>query len=171
MDDINRLILINQYEILQRLNPEEGNYYSEKIEVLQGGYELHYDELFAELDEPLPKTDSLFVLDVLNMYRDINYSKSNMLDNNEIEDLITEFRGFDFNSGYEGKLGSYARFFIEKLDRFPELIEDSLFESFNSHREMYPQYKIYLEKYRRIKSSDEYEFGNLTIEQLQEILR
>ncbi|WP_444636383.1 YfbU family protein [Enterococcus faecalis] len=39
MDKFNRLTLINQFEILKALNPNEEKYYAEKIEILTEGYE------------------------------------------------------------------------------------------------------------------------------------
>ncbi len=41
MDKFNILTLINQFEILKALNPNEEKYYAEKIEILTEGYEYH----------------------------------------------------------------------------------------------------------------------------------
>lgn len=169
MKDIERLLLINQFEILQRLNPEEASFYNEKIEVLREGFEYHYSDIFDELNEPLDAQESKFVLDILSMYRDIYFSKEK-IQNYESEKL-THFRGFDYNDDRESKLGSYARFFVETLDRFQELVEDPDFESFNSHRPMIGQYKRFLSQYEQVKNSQGYKYGNLNSNQIEEILR
>lgn len=53
MNKIERLILVNQYEILQQLNLEENEYYTEKIEIIKQGYEVHYKDLFNEIKAPM----------------------------------------------------------------------------------------------------------------------
>ncbi|MFS1026989.1 YfbU family protein [Enterococcus casseliflavus] len=134
MDKFQRLSLVNQFELLAKFDDQNRSYYERKIEILREGYEYHYDdEIWSDLSEPLPKEDSRFVLDVLNMYRDINFSKSKLnLDENQItKSYYTHFLGFDYNDPKEIKLAFYAKFFIEKLDRFPELVEDKEFEGFN----------------------------------------
>lgn len=173
MNETERLILINQFEILQRLNPDESDNYSEKVEVLKEGYEYHYDDLFGELSDPLSKEDSEFVISVLSMFRDITFSKSKLSDEDEIDlkDISTSFKGFDFNDEFESKLGFYARFFVEKLDRFKELVEEASFDSFNSHGQMLGTYKRNLEQYEIVKQSENYTFGNLAVNQIKEILR
>ena len=40
-----RLILINQYKILEKLYPEEAETYSQHREILEEGYTLHYNDL------------------------------------------------------------------------------------------------------------------------------
>ncbi|MHD0401347.1 YfbU family protein [Enterococcus faecium] len=79
MDKFQRLSLVNQFELLAKFDDQNRSYYERKIEILREGYEYHYDdEIWSDLSEPLPKEDSRFVLDVLNMYRDINFSKSKL---------------------------------------------------------------------------------------------
>lgn len=174
MEKEQRLILINQFEILQQLNPYDADYYSGKIEILKEGYEYHYDDIFGEVYTPLSESDSRFVIDVLNMYRDINFSKKqfSVEDREKLEkEITTIFRGFDFNDSTEVRLGGYAQFFIEKLDRFKELIEDEQFDDFNSHWPMLESYKKYLISYEKVKQLGEHKFGNLTVKQIKEILR
>ncbi|HAQ2670882.1 TPA: YfbU family protein, partial [Enterococcus faecium] len=160
MDKFNRLTLINQFEILKALNPNEEKYYAEKIEILTEGYEYHYSEIFENISDPLPEEDSRFVLDILNMYRDITFSKNKLKDINSIDNYYIQFKGFDFNSSTEFKLALYAQFFIEKLNRFQEIVEDSDFNTFNSHKPMRGTYIKFLENYNDLKSTNNYQFGN-----------
>lgn len=172
MTNIERITLINQFEILKNLSPEESNYYEEKIEILEGGYKFHYDEIFSCLSPELSSEDSRFVLDILNMYRDVNFSKRefNERELEEISDIETQYKGFDYNDEYEASLGVYAKFFIKKLNRFQELVEDENFDDYNSHRLMVKYYKTYLDKYNNIKKKREAEFSKLTPKQIKEIL-
>lgn len=173
MENKDRLILINQYEILKALYPEESEFYSEKIEILQEGYVMHYDDLFGEISDELTKEDSRFVIDILNMYRDINFSKNSLIESEKsrLFDTQTNFRGFDYNDEYEVKLGFYAKFFIETLDRFKELTEDESFDGFNSHWQMKERYTEYLSQYKKLTQLENYKFGKMTVEQIKEVLR
>ena len=173
MDKFQRLSLVNQFELLAKFDDQNRSYYERKIEILREGYEYHYDdEIWSDLSEPLPKEDSRFVLDVLNMYRDINFSKSKLnLDVNQITNsYYTHFLGFDYNDPREINLAFYAKFFIEKLDRFPELVEDKEFEGFNSHQLMTNTYKKYLSNYKQVKALSDYQFGNLSVDLINRIL-
>lgn len=173
MEKEQRLILINQFEILKQLNSYDADYYSEKIEILKEGYEYHYDDVFSEVSNPLSEESSKFVIDILNMYRDITFSKNKLSseDSKILADEITYFKGFDFNDSLEVRLGGYAQFFIEKLDRFKELVEDKDFDGFNSHWEMVKSYEDYLNNYNHIKHCSDYKFGELSAKQIKEILK
>ncbi|EMF0084014.1 YfbU family protein [Enterococcus hirae] len=173
MDKFQRLSLINQFELLAKFDDQNRSYYERKIEILREGYEYHYnDEIWNELSDPLPEKDSRFVLDVLSMYRDINFSKSelNLTDNQITKSHVTYFRGFDYNDPKEIKLAYYAKFFIEKLDRFPELVEDKEFDGFNSHQPMISTYNNYLSNYKEVKKYSNYQFGKLSVDFINEIL-
>lgn len=172
MTNEERLTLVNQFEILKCLKPEESRYYEKKIEILEEGYTYHYDEIFGNLSPEMSKEDSRFVLDLLNMYRDINFSKSNYTKAqlSEIKDLSTQYRGFDYNDDYEATLGFYAKFFIKELGRFQELIEDEDFDGFNSHWLMLNSYKEYLSNYGELKDLENIEFGKMTPGHLRKIL-
>ncbi|HFQ4496879.1 YfbU family protein (plasmid) [Enterococcus avium] len=173
MDKFQRLSLINQFQLLARFDDLNRLYYERKIEILKEGYEIHYDdEIWNEISDPLSEKDSRFVIDVLSMYRDINYSKAKLnLTNNQIKkSYSTYFRGFDYNDPKEIKLAFYAKFFIEKLDRFPELVEDKEFKGFNSHQLMINTYSKYLSNYNEVKTLSIYQFGNLSVDLIDRIL-
>lgn len=172
MDKFQRLLLANQFEILSQIDEGNRSYYENKIEILQEGYEIHYDDdIWNGFYEPLPKEDSRFVLDVLSMYRDINVSISNLNDSDRenIHSSDTFYRGFDFNDPKEAKLGYYAEFFITKLKRFQELVEDEKFDGFNSHHLMTSTYERYLDNYKEVKADANYDHGHLSVELLNQI--
>ena len=172
MDNFQRLSLLNQFEILSKIDETNRSYYEIKVQILKEGFEYHYDEyIWGELSDPLPKEDSRFVLDVLTMYKNIINSKSNLDPNDQekIQSHDTCFKGFDYNDPKEVKLASYAEFFIEKLDRFKELIEDEKFEGFNSHFPTTSTYQRYLNNYNNVKTYDNYQFGKLSVDDLNQI--
>jgi len=172
MDKFQRLLLVNQFEILSKIDAENGSDYEKKIEILKGGYELHYDDdVLDQILDPLSEEDCTFVIDVLHMYRDINYSKSKLdpSDQEKIESHNHSFLGFDYNDPKEIKLASYAEFFIKKLERFQELVEDEEFAGFNSHQTMKSTYQRYLNNYNKVKSYNNYQFGKLSVDLLNEI--
>lgn len=172
MEKFQRLLLANQFELLSKMDKENKHDYEKKVEILKEGYEIHYDEfIWDELCDQLPKEDSQFVLDVLNMYRDINFSISN-LDSNDQEKIESNnifFQGFDYNDPKEAKLAFYAKFFIKKLNRFPELIEDKKFDGFNSHQLMMDTYERYLTNYDKVKSDSKYSHGHMSTDLLNQI--
>lgn len=172
MDKFQRLLLINQFELLAKIDKENKSHYEKRVEILKEGYEYHYDEyIWNDLYDPMSKEDSQFVLDVLTMYRDITWSKSH-LDPEEQEKIKlqdTFFPGFDYNDPKEGKLANYAEFYIKKIGRFPELIEDENFDGFNSHDLKVSTYERYLANYNKVKSNENYEFGKLSADLLNQI--
>ncbi|WP_276590221.1 YfbU family protein [Enterococcus faecium] len=89
---------------------------------------------------------------------------------NSIDNYYIQFKGFDFNSSTEFKLALYAQFFIEKLNRFQEIVEDSDFNTFNSHKPMRGTYIKFLENYNDLKSTNNYQFGNLSYEMISKVL-
>ena len=73
MNHAQRLILSNQYEILQRLNPEKAAYYQRCQTIIERGYCLQLLELekeFGHLDEATCHE----VIDTLEMYHAMQVS-------------------------------------------------------------------------------------------------
>jgi uncharacterized protein len=72
---IERLLLVNQLLILEKLYPESAKAYKQERTALREGYELHYKDLFHLIeDETLSEDQCREVLDVLEMYRAITFS-------------------------------------------------------------------------------------------------
>ncbi|HAP3574431.1 TPA: hypothetical protein IUD81_002668 [Enterococcus faecalis] len=157
MEKFQRLLLANQFEILSKIDKENKHNYDEFI--------------WDELCDQLPKSNSRFVLDVLNMYRDIYFSTSNLNlnDQERIESNNTFSQGFDYNDPKEAKLAFYAKFFTKKLNRFSELIEDKKFDGFNSHQLMMNTYERYLANYNKVKSDSKYSHGHMSTDILNQI--
>ncbi|MEK4700377.1 YfbU family protein [Solibacillus sp. FSL R7-0668] len=163
MNDEQRLLLLNQYDILSKLDPED-NYYSKCRDILANGYEVLYSEISNRLSEPMSSEQGGFVIDVLQMYRVLNTSYEQLEDKENITDFDVAFKGFDGNE--EGKYYSFAQFFLDDYNRFGELKENESF-SYNSHSNR-------VEKYSRMvmlwkDTADRYN-DNLTAEEIKSII-
>ena len=63
-----RLILFNQFRLLESLYPEETRDCQNACEILQSGYALEYDSLVS-FGEETPEETAREVIDILSMYR------------------------------------------------------------------------------------------------------
>ncbi|RQW21418.1 YfbU family protein [Bacillus sp. C1-1] len=161
-----RLNLINQYLILEKLDPFNESNYARYREALELGYTRHYaDPPNANLLDEMPLERCELVLKILNMYRNLIFS-SQKLNNGESK---VRFSGFDGNEESENDLLGYAEYYVKGLDRFQE-IKDNLENenSFNSHYPMLDIYKSMLKVYE--KKSAHADFGKLNESDIKEIL-
>ena len=138
MDKLKRYELINQLLILEKLYPEEADYYAKNRKALEYGFALHYSWLTENLSEGLTAEECKEVLDIMDMYRSITFSWSRLHPDEETPNNI-KFKGFDGNN--ESSLRSYVQYFIMDLERFDELKYGQSFPSFNSHTRMLERYQ------------------------------
>ncbi|WP_019677381.1 YfbU family protein [Arsukibacterium perlucidum] len=57
MDKLKRYELINQLLILEKLYPEEADYYAKNRKALENGYELHYSWLTENISDGLSEEE------------------------------------------------------------------------------------------------------------------
>ena len=141
LDLKDRLIIANQFKILEKLYPEDADYYSRHRKALENGYQLHYKWLVENFYEEMSEAECKEVLDILEMYRAITFSSKKINDLTGIDDHWLRFKGFD--GTHESKQYSYAQYFIVDLGRYEELKYGSEYPGLNSHGAT-------LEKYRRM---------------------
>lgn len=125
-----RLILVNQYKILEKLYPEDAEMYAQYQEILNNGYTLHYGDLTDYMSEPMKLEEQEFVLNILDLYSTMNLAVYRSK-NEKYKGKTIYFPGFDGN--HESKYIGYARFFIFRLNRFEDLKKEDTYESYNSH--------------------------------------
>lgn len=147
MDKVQRLLLINQFKILAKIEPESADYYNESAEILQKGYMVFYDTFLDYLAEEIPEKDGEFVLDILDFYCSVESFKSKP--GNNLNGLkYSEFLGFDGNNEYEYL--SFARFLIIKQHKFSELFKlAKKTDNFNSHGRMLNKYKEIISRWKK----------------------
>ncbi len=139
---VERWILANQYEILAKLDPKNKKEYDTIREAIEGGYKFEY-ERFSEFisDDELSKEDSMWILDVLDMFSTMIRSYKELKDKSGINKTDIYFWGFDGNS--ETKKLSYVRYLIDELGRYDDLKH----KDYNSHCPMSETYNNMLEKW------------------------
>jgi hypothetical protein len=155
---LERLVLINQFRILEKLYPQEAPDLSVHRLALEGGFELQYSVMFESFGTGLDSKQCKFVLDVLDMYRAMRRAHANLSvdERASITESDLRFEGFDGNN--EPGYWAYTRYFICDLGRFDEFrpVTDS-FGSFNSHQQMLHIYTRMLAAWR--KCSDRFQLS------------
>ena len=164
LDKKERLILSNQLKILEKLYPEESDYYAQHRKALEEGYSLHYGWLFENIYDEMSVEECKEVLDILDMYRAITFSYQKLEDKGELEShSYLKFRGFDGNN--ETKQMAYAQYFMINLDRYQELKYGQTSPDLNSHMQMMSKYRNMLNEWKKYK--DKY---HLSKDHLESIL-
>lgn len=143
-----RRILVNQYEILKRIDPHEAESYEELIEILQNGYEAFYSMLTDSLCETMPSDEGSFVIDILTVYRVIEHYKRQNPQDNEIQDHCWgHFKGFDGN--YETQSMMFTQFLIHRQNKFVEQLQyEEATDDFNSHTPVHDKYEQMINRWR-----------------------
>lgn len=144
-----RLILSNQYQILERLYPDDAEYLQQTRQALERGYALHYKDAVENIDEDeLSAEDCVEVLDILSMFTALDRAYSKLTDKSGIDEWRVKFAGFDGNN--ESRLMGYTRYFFNyDGGRFKELHRG---DDFNSHIPMLATYRTMLREWN--KSAD-----------------
>ncbi|WP_336937063.1 YfbU family protein [Acinetobacter modestus] len=135
LSKIERIILINQFKILNKLEPE--SFYEQHIEALEGGFTNFYDEIYQDLNDEVPNDTLDFTNNVLEMYRAMTVF-ANKSDDQELKSLVV-FNGFDQTGEFD--YWNYTDFLICKLGRYPELRANKGNDDFSSHSSIISKYK------------------------------
>lgn len=137
-----RLILINQYSILEKLDPECAEDYANKRTALEAGYSLHYSWLFERVSDDMSIEECKEVLSVLEMYRAIIKWYQDAKQLNAVGAAKYRFLGFDGNN--ESKQLAYCSYLIKREHRFRELLDGNDDGELNSHCPMLGKYRAML---------------------------
>jgi uncharacterized protein len=145
-----RLLLANQYLILEKLYPNEADRYAQFRKALQNGYVQAYGELTQWFSEDELSTEECRkVMDILDMYRVMRAAHARLSDRAAITEHDVTFPGFDGNN--ESKHFSYAKYLIEDCGRWEEFKGCDL----NTHSEMMPVYDRMLAAWNQSKDQVE----------------
>lgn len=147
-----RWILVNQYRILERLDPENAEYYKEARAILEEGYELLYEDIDASIfrdEHVMSSEDCTEVIDILAMFDALQHSYDALPDKSTIEDWKINFVGFDGNN--ETAQMAFARFYSSYREgRFVGLRH---VEDFNSHAPTLDRYRRMLRRWQKLGQS------------------
>jgi hypothetical protein len=144
-----RLLLWNQYSILEAIQPKDSAYYQKLKTILERGYKLHYQDLLPHIDEDeFSDKDAREVIGILGMFEVLQDSLANVGDMEGVEDYMLRFAGFDGNNESD-QLG-YLRFLVKQQERFKHVVAD--LRDYNSHAPLLTAYRKMLERYERLGS-------------------
>jgi len=164
LSKLERLNLINQFLILEKLYPEEADYYAKHRKAIQEGYKLHYRWIFEHIYDEMSEDECQEVLDILEMYRAFAWSYMGITGKKEVDERL-KFEGFDGNN--ESNQHSYASYFIIELDRFQELLYGKEYNDFNSHMPTMDRYRRMLEVWKSFGTPKQM---RLSMDQIEQIL-
>lgn len=138
-----RLILSNQYRILEALYPDEAEQFARHREIVESGYELAFDWIAEHIDnDPMSEEACEEVRDILDMYRRMGGSFEQLQDKSGIDPKDLKFEGFDGNNE-TGHLNFHE--FLAKQGKWAES------PPLNSHGPMLEMYQRMLEVFRPLK--------------------
>lgn len=160
---VERIIISNQFMILEKLYPEDANYYSTRRKALECGYKIHYDDIGEGYFDEMSEDESREVIDILDMYRALTFSYQRLQDKDGIDEEDIHFDGFDGNDEIRQYL--YAQYFILDLDRFEELKYGREHPDLNSHANRLNKYRAMLPVWKSFPDR-----FNLSSEQIRTIL-
>lgn len=143
-----RLILANQYEILEHLDADQAKYYIHLKDALTSGYELEYGRLTSAFEDPGMTIDECReVSDILEMHRTLVFSHRELKDNAAgIDPDDVQFGGFDGNE--ETRQFGYYRF-IKDENKYGELTPP---DGGNSHHPTLGRYRRMLRAFRDVRN-------------------
>ena len=137
-----RLILANQFRILEQIDPKEADFYQKAYTILQKGYALEYDSLVEWFHDDLTKEECREVIEILEMHSRLDYAYRRLGDKTGIDEVRLRFRGFDGNN--ETGQMSYADFLIHREGKWRDFASMDL----NSHCPTLDRYRRMLGQWR-----------------------
>lgn len=139
---LERLMLLNQFTILEKLNPDEPNYRESK-EIVQNGYVGEYSRLMLLLPPEFSEAQSREVNEILEMFQSLADAHQAFGDKSGVKPQYVQFIGFDGNNELEYL--SYVRF-LKSTDRWAITASD---DHLNSHSPMLPLYRAMLDRWAK----------------------
>jgi len=152
---IERLFLSNQFRILESLYPSEADYYKKNQEILESGYEFHYDEIFQHIysdENSLTISECREAINILEMFFSLNLSFNKLKNKIGIKKSDIDFLGYDGNDSQEIKYLAYTRFICEQGGRYKDLKKN---DDFNSHTMSLGFYRKMLAEWEQCKNKYE----------------
>src|SRR5579883_1589738 len=97
LSKVERLILANQFRILEKLDPGgEAGSFQQALEILEHGYTLDYEALVSHFHDEVPEQTCSEVIDILNLYRALTKALRELPEGSLNQNEAT-FKGFDGN--------------------------------------------------------------------------
>lgn len=156
MTPIERRILINQYRILEALNPDDREHALHR-EILESGFVGQYGHVIREVEE-LSQEDCRLVSNSLSLYRALQHARKRLGDGVATEHEVC-FPGFDGNG--ETDFMAYARF-LQTQRLFTDVTNENGFNGWDCE---VPRYKRMLAAWETVDRKHE-----MTAEEVRRVL-
>lgn len=161
-----RLLLVNQYLILEKLYPDDEEYYKKMRIALEKGYTRHYSENIRFIENEMTEVQCEEAIEVLRMHRALNWSYDNLEDKEDVEKDDLKFSGYDLNNELEAKYADYAKYYMHDLNLYEDLRAENDYETYNTHRLMLDKYRRMIVIWRETTENPD----RLTIQEIKDIL-
>lgn len=145
MTNAQRLILSNQYSIMEKLEPENALKYKRLQTIVERGYELQMREQIKHYGR-IEENECRVIIDIMEMYHALQES-NNMLTDAEkahVDQRRLQFLGFDIATEHQAV--NYVRFLVDSEGLYPQF--DKADHYFNAQMPMLEKYKRMLLTWR-----------------------
>ena len=142
-----RVILCNQYRILEKIDADNSDYYKDLCNIVASGDVYNLYRVLEDIEEKIPKDVCDEVIDVLEMYMFLTegYDELSSKEKQMIDKWHVQFHGYDSNSGDEMFFFRYVCH-LKRLKCF-----DGFFGGVVKNADIVPHVSM-IEKYRRMLS-------------------
>ena len=140
---LDRMILSNQYRILEALYPHQADEYSRAREAIESGYTFEYERLIEHIREDgLSEEECREIREIMKMFSSLKASYNNLEDKSGIDEWRMTFHGFSGNE--ETSQMAYAQY-LRKGGSFTELGQEN---DFSGHLAALSAYRKMLSEWR-----------------------
>jgi len=155
---------VNQYKILEKLDPENEKHYARLREILEKGIAIFYEDVFDDIIKEISPAKCQFVKDVVQMFWALQYGFKKLQDKSDLEARDVLFLGFKASDMDEWRFAEYWRGTGAQWLRILSMDPDSLGVSTSRYTKM-------LERWDAIKTKYEgKENWRLTKEEIRAII-
>ena len=141
------------------------------LDALKHGYSKFYNKAdFGASREEMPEDEMEFVMQVLEMYRDLQHSYRESKTKDPVIESAILFEGFDGNAN-DGYLGFLQ--FLVRHDRYTTVQPLDKGHAINSHSSITaPMYKSMLVSYKKVRQNhrNEFNFEPLTFDEVKAVI-
>ena len=138
-----RVMLANQYRMLEKLYPGEEKKYAKYVTILENGYTEQYSELVDSFCKEFPIEDCAEVSEIFLMFRMLDNARELVPEDSDIDPRQLKFQGFDATE--ESEQFRYAQFLLNEAERWIE----SKIEDVNSHHANLPVYRLMVRRWKQ----------------------
>lgn len=110
-----RLMLANQYRILEGIYPKEAARYAACRKIVEIGFTGQYDRLIGSMSSEMSPDDGELVAKVLELYRALHQSFGQLRDREGLDSQRIQFCGFDRQT--EAPLMQLAQHLVPEIER------------------------------------------------------